>query len=466
MLPTLRLALCASLSLLKCTDAFAMLRPAMPAAARQLAVKPAYGSICGSHGALQLRRRRVLTQWAMQTQLDEQPAPAKAEPKVICVEGLCAIQEEPAELSGVDYWFPRGLFLACCVAYGTNFALGRSMNEALAPSVVSGLRFSLAALVLSPFLKDLKKELIKDSVLMSLFIAAGYIGQSISLQTIEAGKAGFICSLSVIVCPILEIFFDNKKISAGLIAAVVLSVAGVATLELTGDTAPAIGDLFALAQPLGFGVGYYLTEKMMKDNPTMTIPITAVQTAVVGACALVWMVGEGAGGGHLIDGSMFAGLLSNPKVALSLLWTGVMTTALTRLGETKALAGISSSEAAVLMTTEPIWAALWGSVLMGEVVGPTAYIGGGLIMAGCAANIIDPVKAGDAIVEIYRQGSAAIENFRQASFGGNDTSDDDSEFKGNYRQGSFLIEKEPVEVEEVCENTSLVQKINEKEELN
>jgi len=100
--------------------------------------------------------------------------------------------------------------------------------------VVSGLRFTLAALTLSPFLKDMKRELLKDSVFMSLFIAAGYIGQSLSLQTIEAGKAGFICSLSVIVCPILETVFDNKRVSAGLIAAVILSVSGVATLELTG----------------------------------------------------------------------------------------------------------------------------------------------------------------------------------------------------------------------------------------
>ena len=222
---------------------------------------------------------------------DRTEAARLSEPEVVCAEGLCAIvDDEPKELTAAEYWFPRGLFLACCVAYGTNFAFGRFMNEALSPAVVSGLRFSLAAVTLSPFLKDMKKELLKDSVLMSLFIAAAYIGQSISLQTIEAGKAGFICSLSVIVCPILEIVFDGKKVSAGLVAAVLLSVCGVAVLELTGSSTPSIGDLFALSQPLGFGAGYYLTEKQMRANPGMTLPITAVQTAVVGFCALTWML--------------------------------------------------------------------------------------------------------------------------------------------------------------------------------
>ena len=195
----------------------------------------------------------------IQLQTQEPAAARDTELAVVCADGLCAVADSaPAEQSPAEYWLPRALFLTVCAAYGTNFAIGRFMNEALEPSVVSGLRFSIAALTLSPFLKDLKRvcwrpvceesvrtkatdnlcpvsqEQLRDSVLMSLFIAAGYIGQSISLQTLEAGKVGFICSLSVIVCPILEIVFDNKKVSAGLVAAILLSVSGVATLELTG----------------------------------------------------------------------------------------------------------------------------------------------------------------------------------------------------------------------------------------
>jgi hypothetical protein len=57
-----------------------------------------------------------------------------------------------------------------------------------------------------------------------------------------------------------------------------------------GNTSPAIGDLYALAQPLGFGAGYYLTEKMMRANPSSVLSITAVQTAVVGVLSLLWML--------------------------------------------------------------------------------------------------------------------------------------------------------------------------------
>ena len=93
--------------------------------------------------------------------------------------------------------------------------------------MVSGLRFSLAAALLSPFLKDLERELVQPAILCSLFVATGYVGQAISLETISAGKSGFICSLAVITCPLLEAVFDGRKIGAPLLAAIALSIAGV-----------------------------------------------------------------------------------------------------------------------------------------------------------------------------------------------------------------------------------------------
>ena len=82
----------------------------------------------------------------MQVQTEEDAkgiAPPAIKQDVVCVEGssgpVCTIVDEdaPKELTSGEYWFPRVLFLGCCIAYGTNFALGRSMNEALDPSVRS-----------------------------------------------------------------------------------------------------------------------------------------------------------------------------------------------------------------------------------------------------------------------------------------------------------------------------------------
>lgn len=187
---------------------------------------------------------------------------------VVCNDkGLCVLADEPECIPGPSgddclvpgplstpqqYWAPRLILLVCCVLYGSNFAFGRYLNDlSVTPSVVSGLRFSLAAVCLSPFLKDIEKELIRPAIVCSLFVAMGYIGQAVSLETISAGKSGFICSLAVITCPLLEAVFDGKKIGAPLLAAIALSIAGVGALELGDVEQPGIGDLWAMGQPIG-----------------------------------------------------------------------------------------------------------------------------------------------------------------------------------------------------------------------
>jgi len=324
---------------------------------------------------------------------------------VVCDgKGMCVVAEEPECIPGPsegeclipgplstpqEYWTPRLTLLLCCVLYGTNFAVGRLLNDySVVPSVVSGLRFTLAAVCLSPFLPQIEKELIKPAILCSLFVAMGYIGQSVSLETISAGKSGFICSLAVITCPLLESVFDGRKISTPLLAAIALSIAGVGALELGDIEPPGVGDLWAMGQPIGFGAAFWKTNAMMRRFPSQTLPITAVQVAGSGSISLAWMLVEAAKNGHL-DASLFDPVFATPQVSAAILYLGIVTTAVTRIGETKALGSVSSGDASILMTTEPLWAAVFGGLLVGESLGTSAWVGGGLILAACLANIVE-----------------------------------------------------------------------------
>ena len=212
--------------------------------------------------------------------------------------GMCVVAEEPECIPGPEegeclvpgplttpqeYWAPRLTLLLCCVLYGTNFAFGRLLNDSVVPSVVSGLRFSLAALCLSPFLAQIEKELIKPAILCSLFVALGYVGQSVSLETISAGKSGFICSLAVITCPLLESVFDGRKIGKPLLAAIALSIAGVGALELGDIDPPGIGDLWAMGQPIGFGAAFWKTNAMMRKFRTRLAGFRVSGAAVQGS---------------------------------------------------------------------------------------------------------------------------------------------------------------------------------------
>merc|ERR1719247_3647180 len=75
--------------------------------------------------------------------------------------------------------------------------------------------------------------------------------------------------------------FENRTMLAALMA-----VAGVGMLELQGATAPVVGDLWCLAQPIGFGMGYIKLSQLMKKHPEEVLPISAAKMAVVGLASI------------------------------------------------------------------------------------------------------------------------------------------------------------------------------------
>lgn len=127
--------------------------------------------------------------------------------------------------------------------YGTNFASVKILNDALEPSVAAAIRFSLAGLIFLPYLlKVVKKkpDLVRGGLEVGAYNALGYWTQATSLISTSASTVAFICSLAVIVVPILCTIFPNKEEMmegkawyAPLLPALLAS-AGVGCLELGG----------------------------------------------------------------------------------------------------------------------------------------------------------------------------------------------------------------------------------------
>merc|ERR1719188_2641314 len=178
------------------------------------------------------------------------------------------------------------------------------MNAAFPASAAALLRFGIAAVALSPFLVQLKPSVARPAVECGVFVAMGYIGQAIALETEPAATVGFICALAVVWCPLLEFVVDRKPVGTSTWIAAALAIVGVFLLELgpDGGIAPSWGDAWALLQCVGFGTAFWRTEKMMARNPDQTLPITAVQVAVAATASLVWFLLDG---GSVVD--IFAG---------------------------------------------------------------------------------------------------------------------------------------------------------------
>ena len=374
---------------------------------------------------------------------------------VVCARGVCAIADDVApELCVLDedinevvcepnldeavvqpgltvaYLWPRALLLVCSVLYGTNFPLGRLMNDSLPASAATSTRMLLASVALAPFLFQLKPNLRGTAALCGTFTALGYISQSIALVDTPAATVSFLGALVVIVCPALAVLVDKKKMGFAdapqtWIAAVTCLV-GVGVLELGGDGGfgdVGWGDVWSVLQAVGFGTSFFITERMMAKEPSQALPITAMQCAMSAGFAAIWAAldGTGAFGGLLSFGSPHGSWLLDESVAstftlpglfldgnfrnvaLAAAFTGFITTAGNRVGETVALGKLSSSEASVLLATEPLWAAIFANYLIGEQLSLWDGVGGALIVIACVATAIEPAWLREKLQIEYEQ---------------------------------------------------------------
>ena len=201
-----------------------------------------------------------------------------------------------------DYLWPRGLLLFSSVLYGTNFPIGRLMNEALPPSAATSARMLFAALALSPFLPRLSPALRKTGLLCGCFTALGYVTQSLALVDTPAATVAFLGAVTVIVCPALAVAVDGKKLGFAdapqVWLAAALALCGVGVLELGGGDglgSVGAGDVFSVLQAVGFGTSFFITERMMTKEPGMALPITATQCAVAALISGMWALADGTG---------------------------------------------------------------------------------------------------------------------------------------------------------------------------
>lgn len=302
------------------------------------------------------------------------------------------------------------------------------------PSEFAFARFGIAALVSLPILWKKQKDVILAGLECGLWVTLGYVSQAIALSTISAGQCAFICSMTVVFVPVVSAILYGKPIRPTDILAGAIALSGVAILEGMFDfnailgIAPAVanadtsfnivsgavasnalasssaataaasaaaagpiaslaaslglraGDLIALGQPVGFGFAFTRIEhhqSRLKHVPNRVLTIAAAQCVSVGLLSMLWVLYD-----YDFSFPNFGYLIEPHRIA-TLLWTGIVTTVFAIYLEGTALQKASATDASIAFSSEPVWASMFGYLLLGERLGTNAYVGGTIIMMAC-----------------------------------------------------------------------------------
>ncbi|KAJ8609691.1 hypothetical protein CTAYLR_009377 [Chrysophaeum taylorii] len=328
--------------------------------------------------------------------------------------------EEDTRSFASAWWqenWARLAILTCAAVYGTNFAMVKTLDRELAPSLSASLRFGLAAFASMPILMKKTASLRQTSLLagaleVGTVNALGYVSQAIGLQAVDASLSAFVCSLTVVVVPALDAIFLRRKTPRGTWLGVCLASVGVALLsfdstmtdvarDAVGGRADAVAVVCTAVQPLCFGYGFWRTEQLLAksfdDTVDASLACAAAQLAAVKAAADIWLVADLFDGQPTLPASAHDVILAvtRPDVLAAVAWTGLVTTFATVVVETVALAKISARESCLLFTTEPLWGSAFATATLDEHLGTTATLGGILIVGACMLTVLTTSRAPD-----------------------------------------------------------------------
>jgi drug/metabolite transporter (DMT)-like permease len=296
--------------------------------------------------------------------------------------------------------------LGVTALWGVTFVMVKDAVAAFPVLAFTALRFLFAALVLLPFVLLRRRarqaqadpashlpvgfspsHLLMASMLIGIALFAGYAFQTAGLHLTTPAKAGFITGLSVVIVPAVSAVLLLKRQAPERNAwlGVALAMAGLALLSLQNGFAVAPGDLLIFCCALAFAAHILLTGRFAPRFDPLLLTFGQVVGVLLlsGAAALLFDLRPSGGLARLT-----AGL--NGQVLFAAAFTGLFATALAFGVQTVAQRFTSATHTALIFAAEPVFAALFSFLLIGEVLGPRQLLGCGLILAGMIAAEMKP----------------------------------------------------------------------------
>ncbi len=270
------------------------------------------------------------------------------------------------------------LFLTAII-WGFAFVAQKVGAQFVGAFTFNGIRFLLGTLSLFPvimlfekeeynkekFRKTLKAGLMGGTV---LFLASTLQQYGVEI-TNSAGKSGFITGLYTVFVPIAAFLFMKKKTGVLTWIGAVFAVGGLYLLCMTGEEKVGIGDLVLLIGTVFWTVHILVIDKFVAEISPLRF--AQIQFAVCGILSIVCAL--------ILEDITFEAVRG---ALLPILYGGLMSVGVAYTCQILGQKDADPTFAAIVLSTESVFAAIGGVLLQNETMTVSAYIGCALIFVG------------------------------------------------------------------------------------
>ncbi len=265
------------------------------------------------------------------------------------------------------------LLLLAALIWGAAFVAQKEAMEHMGPFTFIAARFGISALLVLPFaLREGKKKPLPqkppyfDLALLGAAFCAGVILQQVGIERTSVTNAGFLTGLYVVFVPLICTLFYKEVLPRRIFPAALMAIGGV--WLLSGSTTSVLdgfsaGDGFVLMCAAGFALQVVLVGRIMQKWQA-PLRVCVYQYAIVTAVALT------------VAFAIESPSLQQLHDALwPVLYAGAISGGVAYTLQVVAQQYTPASDSAVLLSSEAVFAALFGWLMAGDRLSGSGWLG-------------------------------------------------------------------------------------------
>lgn len=240
------------------------------------------------------------------------------------------------------------------------------------------IAFIIAGLIFLPKMLRVNKKTIYYASIQGFLLFAVFALSIFGLKTTSAGNAGFILSLTVVLVPIFSSFLEKRLPSRAVSFAIVATMIGITVLTFKESLAFQTGDILVAIAAVCYSVYLILNSKFTKNVESISYGV--YQLGIAG-----------------LFGAIFTLAFETPQLPstsvgwVAILGLGIICTAFCFVAQAVVQQYTSPTHTGLIFSLEPIFAAIFAMIFLGEAFTTQLLIGGALILIGNFAAQLEQI---------------------------------------------------------------------------
>lgn len=264
------------------------------------------------------------------------------------------------------------------LAWGATFVMVKEGLNHAQPFTFGAYRFLIATICTAFLVRsrifELNKREFWGAVICGFFLFTGYTFQNFGLWENEfyisttPSKSAFITSISIIMVPLMLVLSGLQKVSTRIWVAIILATIGLYLLLDPSGSGISLGDGLTFGCATCFAIHIIIQDRYAKGGIHVT-RFFFIQVVVVTLLSFICS--------YFFDTQPPTW---SPELINALLMTGIIATTIAILIMVWAQQILSPSQTALIFSLEPVFAAFFSWILIGELLGFWGWVGGVLVV--------------------------------------------------------------------------------------